>query len=302
MSVERPDALLARLKLGREEFCQRLLTSLILDGPYPKWNSRSTPSSAGFTFLQKLWNASFDDPWPDDTGVFVDELELLPRHEDERGGAPDYAVLWPDLVWLIELKTERTSHRRGQIPAYFDLGRYHHPTCRIFLTYLTPPHDYPYEVQNEWERYAHLTWPEAATLIEQTWGDVDNEDWRAVAGGLLDALDNLELRPSEWRAQLAKATTQPETAIEAALALAEQTAVDGVHRALEWRAPDLEALLALRLAVRATLAGSDSSSPLRHVMPWLWRPESTGSPLTASGRNRGFELRLSRYAEPIYED
>jgi hypothetical protein len=33
VGYENPDALLKRLKLGREEFCQRLLTALILGGP-----------------------------------------------------------------------------------------------------------------------------------------------------------------------------------------------------------------------------------------------------------------------------
>jgi hypothetical protein len=40
MTFETPAQLLARLRLGREEFCQRLLTSLILHGPYPRWNTK----------------------------------------------------------------------------------------------------------------------------------------------------------------------------------------------------------------------------------------------------------------------
>lgn len=35
-AFEDPASLLGRLKLGREEYCQRLLTMLILDGPYPR--------------------------------------------------------------------------------------------------------------------------------------------------------------------------------------------------------------------------------------------------------------------------
>lgn len=45
--MEDPWALLRRLKLGREEFCQRLLTMLILETDYPRWNTRSTPSARG---------------------------------------------------------------------------------------------------------------------------------------------------------------------------------------------------------------------------------------------------------------
>jgi len=54
--------LLGRLRLGREEFRQRLLTMLILAGPYPKWNSRSRPSPAGVRFLKILDALSFGVP------------------------------------------------------------------------------------------------------------------------------------------------------------------------------------------------------------------------------------------------
>ena len=43
MPWEDPDKLL-RFKFGREEYCQRMLTSLILAAPYPKWYSRNLPS------------------------------------------------------------------------------------------------------------------------------------------------------------------------------------------------------------------------------------------------------------------
>ena len=53
MPWEDPDQLLL-MKLGREEYCQRMLTSLILGGPYPKWNTRNIPSESGFRFLDIL--------------------------------------------------------------------------------------------------------------------------------------------------------------------------------------------------------------------------------------------------------
>jgi len=49
--VEDPDLLLRRLRLGREEYCQRLLTELILGGTYPRWNTRNRPSEEGRLFL-----------------------------------------------------------------------------------------------------------------------------------------------------------------------------------------------------------------------------------------------------------
>ena len=96
MEFETPRALLGRLELGREEFCQRLLTTLILHAPYPRWNTRSVPGPAGLTFLRELYARSFGGDWPGDDLLFVDEFELPPRNEGEKGGAPDYAVLWPD--------------------------------------------------------------------------------------------------------------------------------------------------------------------------------------------------------------
>ena len=47
-------------------------------------------------------------------------------------------MLTTDRLWIIELKTERGSHRSGQVESYFELGRHHYPDFRVDLTYLTP--------------------------------------------------------------------------------------------------------------------------------------------------------------------
>ena len=57
--MEDPHALLRRLRLGREEYCQRLLTMLVLDADYPRWNTRSAPSPTGLAFLRALDELSF---------------------------------------------------------------------------------------------------------------------------------------------------------------------------------------------------------------------------------------------------
>ena len=88
MELEPPRSLLRRLKIGREEFCQRLLTMLILEAPYPRWNSRSIPSRSGFRFLRALHDASFSQPWPGDTAEFVDEFELPPGATTKLAVAP----------------------------------------------------------------------------------------------------------------------------------------------------------------------------------------------------------------------
>lgn len=313
MKFESPLQLLSRLKLGREEYCQRLLTSLILDGPYPPWNTRRTPGPAGLAFLRGLYELAFRDSWPGDRVVFVDEFELPPRHDRERGGAPDYAVLWAHRLWLIELKTERSSHRGAQIPTYFELARHHHPGQPVDLLYVTPPMGAPEETDS---RYAHLRWAELAPLIRSTWSSPTAPGQQEVLDGLLDAIAQLNLAPATWRAELFAAwgeplqgvaggepslgggpTTQP--GLDGALALARQTASDGKQRSVDFRPTDLEELLELRLHVRDLLAAS-SEEPLRHVMPWIWRTESTGEALTAAGRELGMELRLSRYAKCRY--
>jgi hypothetical protein len=168
--------------LGGRSYCQRLLTSLIVGGWYPRWNTRSVPVSQGLRFLQRLWVLSFSEAWPGDDAVFIDEFELPPRAEGERGGAPDYAVLWPDLVGLIELKTERASHRPDQISSYFALGRHHYPHCRVWITYLTPPGEYPLAVTDDWTRYRQVAWPDVAPLIRRTWPSAPDPD-RLRRGG-----------------------------------------------------------------------------------------------------------------------
>ena len=139
--IEEPEALLRRLRLGREEYCQRLLTMLVLGAAYPKWNSMNTPSPSGIKFLEGLHALAFPALAAAtlDGCEFVDEFDLPARHEFEPGGSPDYAVIRDGALWMIELKTECASHRKGQLTGYVELARHHYPDCALSLTYLTPP-------------------------------------------------------------------------------------------------------------------------------------------------------------------
>ena len=121
-------------------------------------------------FLQSLWELSRFGAWPAGEVVFVDEFDLPPRTDDERGGAPDYTVLWDDRLWVIELKTEAASHRQGQIFSYFELARHHHPDRLLEVTYLTPPLSVDPTPQVLAGRFAHLMS-----------GDVPAETVRATA-------------------------------------------------------------------------------------------------------------------------
>ncbi len=108
MDWEDPDKLLTK-KFGREEYCQRMLTSLIVGGPYPRWNTVNAPSDRGSQFLENLYALAYRDRLngPFD---FIDEYELKALSSDEKGGAPDYVVMYPNHLWIIELKTEASSH------------------------------------------------------------------------------------------------------------------------------------------------------------------------------------------------
>lgn len=88
--------------------------------------------------------------------------------------------------------------------------------------------------------------------------------------------------------------------LDVALEAAGATADDGRQRAVDFAASDFEDLLSLRVSLRNALAAAPTGSALRHVVPWIWRPESTGKPRTVVGQEHGRELRLSRFAAPPY--
>jgi hypothetical protein len=307
--IEDPVQLLGRLRLGREEYCQRLLTMLILNGPYPPWNSRNRPSQQGTRFLQALDALSFAEATWNGQPMFVDEFDLPRRHELEVGSNPDYALLWDDRLWMVELKTERASHRARQLPGYFEFAAHYYPSCGIDLTYLTPSMPLVPPPVPAGMRFAHVTWDQLVPLVDETWGGGDQQQRRVVAM-LVAALASIGGSWTTWRAtQLGNAPPTPEPAasvaerpamVEAALRLAEATAADGRQRALDYPPAGLEDLQQLRLAVRQAICSAPAGGPIRHVEPWLWNAAtSTGRALTATGQETGYELRLSRHRSPI---
>lgn len=273
---------------------------LIVGGPYPRWNSRTPLSPRGARFLRSLDALSFGRTEWNGQPLFVDEFELRPRHDDEQGGAPDYAVLWTERLWMIELKTESSSHRRGQLSGYYTLARHHHPHTRVDLTYLTPPLTFTPPPEEDGRRFAHVTWARVIPLLEDAWGQGTEEERRLLTT-LLAALNSIGSNWSAWRTQqVATKSNEPPAAEAQAMALAEATARDGRQRAVDHPAADLEELQRLRLALRQAICAGPEGSPLRHVRPWLWSlTTSGGHALTPSGQATGFELRLSRYQKPV---
>lgn len=197
MSWEDPDALLLK-KLSREEYCQRMLTSLILGARYPNWNTRNRPSTDGERFLVRLYDrafaASLDLPIE-----FIDEFNLPAMHADERGAAPDYAVLTPTRVWLIELKTEVGSHRKDQLPMYGRLAAHHHPGRQIKLLYLTPEMQREVSPGVEATRFAHLYWPEISDVLRGVWSTSVHEEERILHAALQREIGSLHVAPRKYR-------------------------------------------------------------------------------------------------------
>lgn len=326
--------LIGRLKLGREEYCQRLLTMLIIGAPYPRWNTLSSVSPKGRMFLEALDELSFGSSAWSDGASFIDEFDMPRRHEFERGCAPDYALLSGNRLWLIELKTEKSSHRRDQIPSYFEFACHYYPHHAVDITYLTPPMKTATTPSNLPGRFAHVDWDAVAKIVDRIWSDVSDATERERSAALLDSLARLATeKPAEWRKRLlgdlpeeqnapaapslvqisetpegAQAAAESrvtevqleESVLDEAIKLARLTTQDHKQRAVAQMPSCLEELQEWRMMVRQILADSTEDSNLRHVLPWLWSASSGGNPLTQGAREVGYELRLSWYAKSLY--
>lgn len=309
-----------RPSIGREGWCQRLLTELVLDDTYPPYNSRRRPSSDGLSFLGALDELCFGlDGVTGRDVVFVDEIDFPARHPDEKGCAPDYTVFVDGRCWVIELKTEPGSHRPRQIPDYFERARHYHPGLRIDLTYLTAGLRRPFEPPTrEWERFSHVEWLQVEGLIEATWSESEDPEIRSMAQLLIAGIRHLGEPAASWWERLgyapvadvaprrtaaapadrggpAPGVDDSVVQLEDALELASLTAADGRQRAIGLEAGGLEALQSLRLAVHEACREAAEVSPLRHVQPWLWSAATSGGKaMTVAGTTTGYELRLSR--------
>lgn len=308
---EPPGDLWRRLKLGREEFLQRVLTTLIVGGDPPPWNEPRPPSPQGLRFLGLLDELAHGGELTPDgpPDAFVDEYLLPKLEEPAQNGWPDWCVLWADRVWVIELKTERGSHRSDQLPYYLRLASAAHPQRRVDLTYITGPLEKAAPAITDGQRYSHQQWRQVLPIVERVWGGDPDQAVVAYVSAVRTVVDNLtNLRPSEQRARItgepmevaAKATPDiveephQESLDGSLVALARATAVDGKQRGVGADSPrDLERL---REAARAEIGALAPDDPTRLVLPWLWDIRTSGGQsLTPEGAEFGYELRFSRY-------
>ena len=105
MSWEDPDQAMKQ-KHSREEYCQRLLTSLILAAPDPGWNKRRNPSETGRVFLDRLYENTTGDNL-EGLPILVNEFALPGKTPGVGDKSPDYGVLTE--LWLINIFK---SHQR----------------------------------------------------------------------------------------------------------------------------------------------------------------------------------------------
>ena len=302
MPYEDPAEHLRRTKDGREGFCQMLTTTLLVGGTYPKWGTENTLTEQGTVFFKALDHLSFgSDSWTS-TPVFVDEITMPKRHDDELSASPDWTLIFEDRIWMIELKTERGSHRANQLPHYLDLASHHYPGRSIDVTYLTGPLTKPAPALRERQRYVHLTWGDVLPLYEKAWGLIEDASIRQYLDVVRDALTTLATPWPDWRTAFSGipvVTEHVRDPLADALELAHLTAVDKAQRALDYPAQGVQELHDLRLELRHRIHAEPLGSPLRHVGPWVWTPKSLGEALSASGREQGAELRVSFYKSPI---
>lgn len=197
---------------------------------------------------------------------------------------------------MIELKTERRSHRPDQLPHYAQLARHHHAAKQRELLYVTPTMEVSPPSDLSGSRFAHLSWAALSPMIRATWGEVPG--WESVvADRLLWWTEESEAgRPLPERGVVPPARG-PGERLRRAVGLAVEVQRDRQQRAVEVDVSDPERLEELRLDVDQELR-SRGDAP--NVLAWLWsEATSGGSALSGFGRRTGVELRLSYYANPV---
>lgn len=283
MNWEDPEQAMKQ-KHSREEYCQRLLTSLILAAPDPGWNKHREPSDAGHGFLMRLYEKTTGDTL-EGFPVLVNEFALPGKTPGLGDKSPDYGVLTDDVVWVIELKTEKGSHKKDQLPSYEELGYFHYPDHKFDLLYLTPAMKKVQSGSFNHCRLAHFFWQEVTDLISDAWSESPHKEERRLCSALIRELSDLDTPPKVFR--------QKRDVVGAALKAATGVQATGNQAAVEIWADGLEELMELRARIGDALARSPDSP---NVKPWIWYSETSGGKaLTELGASVGCELRLSRY-------
>jgi hypothetical protein len=302
MLPDDPADLIAGKDYGSEGVAQRYLCALLINDTHYGYNKSWPLSDRGARFVAQLYEQAFGAP-PEAAPRFWNECNLRAvRGTDDH--AVDYAFLWPDVHFLVELKTLGQSHRPGQLSEYMRRAHHHNPGPAIDLLYLTQPMSAaaPDDIPGHC-RYSHIDWPSALEIANAVWADSpDPREVRCLsllrdhleAEGALAPAERLATRertpstaeelPAPWlpvledaTASAARAAAGTATAISVPLGLIED-------EAYAERLEQLKRRLEERIAVAPELSG---------VTVWRWRTTTGGSARTEAGWTTGFELRLT---------
>lgn len=304
MLPDDPAQLTAGKNYGSEGTAQRYLCALLIDGREYGYHKSWPVSERGVRFVARLHSRSFSTT-PDGAPQFWNEMNLLAVDADDKQ-AVDYAFLWQQVSFLVELKTLGGSHRPGQLAEYLLRARHHNPEKAIDLLYLTQPMlAASPEPLPERCRYAHISWPEVLEIADGVWGDSDDprevrcltllrehlEAEGALAEVAVPARSTSRRRPEaaaplpeEWQRVVDRAVVaagQAAAGEKVAVVVPPDLVRDpAIVNRLEQVKLDLEA----RIAASAELAG---------VKVWRWKSGTSQRAYTEAGALAGFELRLS---------
>ena len=302
MLPEDPSDLVAVKNYGSEGTAQRYLCALLISGPEYGYNKSWPLSERGAQFVAVLYERKFGSP-PGSAPKFWNEMNLRATAADDEQ-AVDYGFIWPDVHFLVELKTLGGSHRPGQLAEYLVRARHHNPDPAIDLLYLTQPmvaaspQDMP-----ERCRFAHLTWVDALDVAESVWGDSeDPREVRCLAllrehlqreGALASRAPTATRRrqtpfddelPVEWRRVLADAVKAAKQSARGSRMAVGVPAELTIGKAFPSRLEHVKRLLEDRIGSDLELAG---------VKVWQWTSQTGGRAYTEAGDRMGLELRLT---------
>jgi hypothetical protein len=183
-----PADLILGKKYGSEGTAQRYLCALLINGSSYGYHKSWALTERGGRFVAGLYSRRFGSA-PPEAPQFWNEMNLRAVDADDEH-AVDFGFIWPQVHFLVELKTLGSSDRPGQLAEYLLRARHHSPNQAIDLLYLTQPmtaatpDDMP-----ERCRFAHMTWLEALDLADSVWGDSDDPREVRCLGLLRDHLD-----------------------------------------------------------------------------------------------------------------
>jgi hypothetical protein len=301
---EDPATLITGKNYGSEGTAQRYLCALMINGSNYGYHKSWPLTERGVRFVAELYARAFDSA-PTGAPQFWNELNLLAVEASDKQ-AVDYGFLWPEVHFLVELKTLGGSHRRGQLAEYLRRARHHSPDQAIDLLYLTQPMTAATpDLTPEGCRYAHLSWPDALEAAESVWAASD--DPRVVRcltllRGHLEAEGALAGVTTRRKAVGNRPTTSADAlpeqwlrVVDGAVMTAAKTAAGGRHAVdvpldlvadedFQTRLMQVRQILEARIASAPELAG---------VTVWQWTSTSSGLAYTEAGSRTGLELRLT---------